>query len=75
MRAARFHAPGEPLRLEDVPRAVLAPDEVRVAVRASGVCGTELHFLEGLYSPARVPMTLGHEVAGVVAEAGPQVAG
>ncbi|MPY86163.1 MAG: alcohol dehydrogenase catalytic domain-containing protein, partial [Actinophytocola sp.] len=49
--------------------------EVLVRVEAAGVCGTELHFLDGLLSPARVPMTLGHEVAGVVAEVGDQAWG
>lgn len=75
MRAARFYAPHEPLRLEDVPVPDLGHDEVRVRVRAVGICGTELHFLEGLYPPARVPMTLGHEVAGEVAEVGAAVDG
>ncbi|WP_211354948.1 alcohol dehydrogenase catalytic domain-containing protein [Blastococcus colisei] len=41
-----------------------------IDVAAAGVCGTELHFLDGLLTPARTPITLGHEVAGVVAEVG-----
>jgi len=51
------------------------PDEVRVRVRAAGVCGTELHFTDGLYAPSRVPMTLGHEVAGTVDAVGSQAPG
>jgi propanol-preferring alcohol dehydrogenase len=43
---------------------------VVIDVAAAGVCGTELHFLDGLLTPARTPITLGHEVAGVVAEVG-----
>ena len=75
MIAARFHGAGRPLSLDDVPVPQPGPDEVRVRVRAAGVCGTELHFAEGLYAPSRVPMTLGHEAAGTVDAVGPDVAG
>lgn len=75
MLAARLHAAGQPLALDDVPVPEPGPDEVRVRVRAAGVCGTELHFLEGLYAPARVPMTLGHEAAGTVDAVGADVQG
>ena len=73
LRSARFYAPNQPLRLEEVPLEDLAADEVRVRVRGAGICGTELHFLEGLYPPAKVPMILGHEVAGEVDEVGSSV--
>ena len=73
MRAARWHEPG-PLRVEDdVPVADVAADEVRVRVTAAGVCGTELHFVDGLYPPASVPQVLGHEAVGVVEEVGDAV--
>jgi propanol-preferring alcohol dehydrogenase len=73
MRAARFHGTGRDLVVEDVERPVPAADQVLIAVKAAGVCGTELHFLDGLLTPARTPITLGHEVAGVVAEVGSDV--
>ncbi|KGH45616.1 hypothetical protein IN07_16040 [Modestobacter caceresii] len=75
MLAARFHAPDRPLALDDVPVPEPAPDEVRVRVRAAGVCGTELHFTDGLYAPSRTPMTLGHEAAGTVDAVGSAVTG
>ncbi len=68
MRAVRFHGPERGLAVEDVARPVAGPGEVVVDVKAAGVCGTELHFLDGLLTPARTPITLGHEVAGTVAE-------
>ena len=40
-----------------------------VSTRAAGVCGTELHFLEGMIPPPTVPFQLGHEAAGLVVEA------
>ena len=75
MLAARLHAAGRPLALDDVPVPDPGPDEVRVRVRAAGVCGTELHFTEGLYAPSRSPMTLGHEAAGTVDAVGSAVEG
>ena len=70
MRAVRFHGSGTPLTVEDVESPSPGPGEVLVRVAAAGVCGTELHFLDGLLVPARTPITLGHEVAGVVAAVG-----
>jgi propanol-preferring alcohol dehydrogenase len=75
MLAARYHAAGRPLALDDVPVPDPGRDEVRVRVRAAGVCGTELHFTDGLYAPARTPMTLGHEAAGTVDAVGSAVTG
>ncbi|SDO03224.1 alcohol dehydrogenase catalytic domain-containing protein [Geodermatophilus sp. DSM 45219] len=75
MRAVRFSGAGEPLVVEDVDRPRPGPGEVLLDVAAAGVCGTELHFLDGLLTPARTPITLGHEVAGVVAELGEGVGG
>ena len=73
MRAARFHGQDRPLAVEDVERPSPGHGEVLIDVAAAGVCGTELHFLDGLLTPARTPITLGHEVAGVVAEVGDAV--
>ncbi len=73
MRAARYHAPHQPLSLDDVAVPEPAADEVRIRVRASGVCGTELHFTDGLYAPLNPPTTLGHEVAGEVDAVGAAV--
>ncbi len=40
-----------------------------VDVRAAGVCGTELHFLDGMLPAPHHPFVLGHEIAGLVREA------
>jgi S-(hydroxymethyl)mycothiol dehydrogenase len=45
------------------------PDEVRVRIEASGVCGTDLHVVQTLFGH-RLPVLLGHEGAGVVEEVG-----
>jgi len=71
MRAARFYAPREPLRLEEVRPAPPGPGEVRVEIRACGICGTDLHVaVEGTIPLPSTPIVLGHEAAGTVAEVG-----
>ena len=68
MRAARFH-PGEGLRIEQVDRPEPGPGEVLVEVGGCGLCHSDLHLLDGDL-PTMGTTTLGHEVAGTVAETG-----
>ena len=68
MRAAELVEGGE-LRLAERPIPGVPAGWARVGVRAAGVCGTELHFLEGLLDPMGMPRVLGHEIAGEVAGA------
>lgn len=70
MQAALFREQGAPLELAELERPEPGAGEVLVEVEAVGVCGTELHFLDGLLTPAKTPIVLGHEVAGTVAEVG-----
>ncbi|MEV4806146.1 alcohol dehydrogenase catalytic domain-containing protein [Nonomuraea sp. NPDC049421] len=71
MRAAvltEFHAPME---LREVEIADPGPGEVRVRVKASGVCGSDLKAIDGKSPVAgRLPFILGHESAGVVERTG-----
>jgi 2-desacetyl-2-hydroxyethyl bacteriochlorophyllide A dehydrogenase len=73
MRAARFHGADQPLRIEDVPYPEPGPEDVIVRVAACGICASDLHFLEGLPTPAPPPITLGHEPAGVIESLGANV--
>ncbi|MCW5953270.1 MAG: alcohol dehydrogenase catalytic domain-containing protein [Propionibacteriaceae bacterium] len=74
-RAAVWYGP-EDLRVEYRPSQPLGRGDIRVAVTASGVCGSDVHvFYSGTGSAlAPAPFILGHETAGVVLEAGPDVA-
>jgi NADPH:quinone reductase-like Zn-dependent oxidoreductase len=51
------------------------PEEVRISVRASGVNPADVKLREGLFGHPPLPMRLGSEISGVVAEVGPGVAG
>lgn len=68
MRAAELVGDGA-LRLAERPVPGVPDGWAPVRVRAAGVCGTELHFLEGLIDPMGMPRVLGHEIAGEVAGA------
>jgi D-arabinose 1-dehydrogenase-like Zn-dependent alcohol dehydrogenase len=70
MLAARFHGMEVPISLEAVPYPVAGPGEVVVRVAACGVCGSDVHFLEGMPVPKGLPVTLGHEPAGVIESVG-----
>lgn len=74
MLAAVMHNIGEDLKVEKVPDPTVPEGWALVKVRAAGVCGTELHFLEGLLSSGKSSFILGHEIAGDVMEA-PQGSG
>jgi len=64
---------GEPLRLVRRARPVPGPGEVLLEVRACAVCRTDLHVVDGELAAVRPPVIPGHEVVGVVVEAGPGV--
>jgi len=70
MRAARIFGDMS-LRVVDADVPDPGPGEVLLRIQAAGVCGTDLHILDGMIKPDSYPMTLGHEAAGVVVAAGP----
>ncbi len=72
MRAAVLMGPQTQLEMTDLTIDDPGAGEALVRVVTAGVCHSDLHFIEGTY-PARYPMVLGHEVAGIVEEAGPGV--
>ncbi len=72
MRAAIFNAAHEELTFGEVDISDPIGYEVLVRTAASGVCHSDLHFVDGLY-PMRAPAVLGHEAAGVVEAVGPNV--
>ena len=74
MKALRLNAPGAPLALEDVPTPRPGPGEVLIRVAGCGVCHTDIGFWkDGVPTRHPLPLTLGHEVSGIVLEVGPGV--
>lgn len=84
MRALRFYGPGD-LRLEhDINEPVCGKDQIKIQPVFVGICGTDLHeyscptFIPSKEKPHPVtgesrPVTIGHEIAGIVVEIGSAV--
>ncbi|MGC2400249.1 MAG: alcohol dehydrogenase catalytic domain-containing protein [Acidobacteriaceae bacterium] len=62
-------------RMEHVSAPPPSPreDEVLLKVRAVGICGTDIHIMNGAIPLAKPPMILGHEVSGDIAAVGSKV--
>ncbi len=69
MRAAVLNEARTPLTIDELEIDDPVAGEALVRVIATGVCHSDLHFIEGTY-PTRMPAVLGHEVAGVVESVG-----
>lgn len=76
MRALRKTRPGPGLAMEDVARPEPGPDEVLIEVKAMSICGTDLHIYRWdawAAEHVRVPVTVGHELCGIVVARGEDV--
>jgi L-iditol 2-dehydrogenase len=72
VKAARLYGKDD-LRVESVPEPSLGEGEILVKVRAAMICGTDVRMLKN--GSKVMPVTLGHELAGVIADVGPAVRG
>jgi propanol-preferring alcohol dehydrogenase len=73
MKAIRLVQPGRPLELQEVNVPAVGARDVLVRVKAAGVCHSDAHYRAGKSVVRPLPLTLGHEVAGVVERAGAEV--
>ncbi len=69
MKAVRLHE-GPEVRIEEVAEPETGGGQIGVAIRAAGVCGTDLHAAHGRLPVPALPVTMGHEGAGVVETVG-----
>lgn len=75
MQAMLLDAPGRPLVLRDVPIPEPGPGQVRLKVKACGVCRTDLHIVDGELPAPKLPLIPGHEIVGVVDRVGGRLGG
>lgn len=73
MKAAVVLTPGT-IEISDVPDPAPGPTDVVVKPSAVGICGTDLHIMDGEFAPA-FPIVPGHEIAGEIVEVGSAVTG
>lgn len=73
MLAMVLEQAGRPLRRMEVPGPEPGPGDVRIRVRACGVCRTDLHIVDGELTDPRLPLIPGHQVVGEIVECGREV--
>ena len=57
----------------DFPEPDLADDEVLIQVKAAGICGSDVHGMDGSTGRRKPPIIMGHEASGIIAETGKKV--
>jgi 2-desacetyl-2-hydroxyethyl bacteriochlorophyllide A dehydrogenase len=70
MKAIRLIHPGRPLEMREVIMPRPGRGEVLVRVKAAGICHSDAHYRAGKSRVHPLPLTLGHEVAGIIEEMG-----
>jgi alcohol dehydrogenase, propanol-preferring len=65
MRAAVLKQPREPLELVTLPDPEPGPGQLRLTVKACGVCRTDLHLRDGEIETPKLPVVIGHQIVGI----------
>ena len=73
MRAVRLVQVGKPLEESDIPIPEIGSTDILIRVAAAGICHSDVHYRENISKIDRLPLILGHEVAGRVEEVGSDV--
>src|SRR6187551_2223297 len=73
MRAVQLTQVGKALENADVPVPEIGPTEVLIRVATAGICHSDACYREGISKIDRLPLTLGHEIAGRIEEVGRHV--
>jgi 2-desacetyl-2-hydroxyethyl bacteriochlorophyllide A dehydrogenase len=73
MKAIRLLRPGQPLEAQELPLPPFGPADALVRVKAAGICHSDAHYRRGTSPAYPLPLTLGHEVAGIIETVGSEV--
>ncbi len=73
MKALRLEQVGHPLQMQNVPLPTIGKRDVLVRIKAAGICHSDVHYRAGVSPVMPPPVTLGHEIAGVIEEVGAEV--
>ena len=72
-RALIRTSPHSPFEVTTIERRDPRPDDVVIDIKAAGICHSDIHTIEEEWGPVEYPLTVGHEIAGVVAAVGDNV--
>src|SRR4051812_888995 len=73
MKAVNFEGKPFSVSVKSIPiPKIIKPEDAIIRVTSSGICGTDLHVFHGRI-PTKPPMTLGHEIVGIVDSIGDRV--
>jgi propanol-preferring alcohol dehydrogenase len=75
MKAARLYRVGERLKIDSVEMPEVGSNDVLVDIKASGICHSDLNYRDGVSSVGKLPLILGHEIAGLVSKTGERAKG
>ncbi|MEY2557275.1 MAG: hypothetical protein QOE34_700 [Verrucomicrobiota bacterium] len=75
MKAVRLIKTSSPLEEEEIEVPPVRARDVLIRVKAAGICHSDAHYRAGVSPVKLLPLTLGHEVAGVVEKIGADVQG
>lgn len=73
MKAVRFVGINKPLEMQEIPVPEIGERDILVKVKAAGICHSDAHYRAGVSPVSFTPLTLGHEVSGVVEKIGAEV--
>lgn len=73
MRAVCLIESGKPLELQEIDLPKIGDADILVEVKAAGICHSDAHYRAGISAVGFLPITLGHEVSGVVKQIGQKV--
>jgi propanol-preferring alcohol dehydrogenase len=73
MNVAQLHSIGKRLRLDYIKIPSIGKDEVLVDIKASGICHSDLNYCYGRSPVGKLPIVLGHEIAGIISQIGKNV--
>ncbi len=76
MQVHAYSAPaeGKPLVPLTIERREVGPRDVLIQITHAGICHSDIHTVQGDWGPQSYPLAPGHEIVGVVAEVGTEVA-
>ncbi|MFC0673331.1 NAD(P)-dependent alcohol dehydrogenase [Brachybacterium hainanense] len=73
VKALQKTGPDQPFRIAEIERRDPRPDDVVIDIKAAGICHSDIHTIRNEWGEAHFPLTVGHEIAGVVSAVGSDV--